>query len=403
MKKLKTLSLCLLSLILSISIFTGCGPKGMANLSEVDFTSAETVTLEEVSNKFSSEKLQAYPYVEVSLKAIPDSLTSFNLSGRLSFVAPENVNPLEMLEYLNGELTFTAITSNTTTPASIYLYGQNAYIEFCGQKMKAPIMELFANIGSLTGMTTLTYGDGVSTEAINEGFDINQILELLNYLANPQKIVDGNYTYYKIFMDSTKFPAESQDELINVIKNLVVVVGFDGDRLCKFYVNCGTFELSVDFVESATISKPQDPENYIDLFENNLGMVYVFKDEDVATITRYFDTYSISLMPGDSITLNAEILNCEVNPFEFTTTICCEFNPETISGDTFDTVFNTLTNSGFVYDKENNALKLTFEGTQTLQPTDLIKIIDFTLNVPNNVQSLEEYSLNFYLELTIIE
>ena len=257
MKKFKTLALCLCAFVLSLCMFTGCGPQ-MAELKDVNFDNAETVSAEQLSTEFTNENFAPYHYMEISMNAtLPatDGSTetiTYALNGRLGVNIDDNTeitDPSQVLGLINGEFELKSTFNNQEISGKIYIYEQFVYMERGDEKSKMSFKDFINNFLPTSSDTSVD---------ISTSFDPEILVAVMSYLNAPQKIVDGNYTYYRITFTS------NEGEDIDVINQLEIVIGLEGQKLTKVYVKFGDMmDLSIKFVQSTQISAPTSPESYV--------------------------------------------------------------------------------------------------------------------------------------------
>lgn len=393
MKKFKMIALSLLAFVLSISVFTGCGSNEMTELSKVDFSKAQTVTIEEVADKVTSENFDVYPYVEYSLIAKdidlsgislsaetdgqPKTIVDIDINGRFSFAVPQNAlititSPENVVKYLNGEVNSKITINEVEYNLKGYIYKSYIYLGVGDMKLKASLVDLISDFGDYN---LANYESDSDTSDF-----MNSLAEIISYLNMPQKVVNGDYTYYKLTFDSTKL----EQEISSLLGNFELIVGFDGDRLCKIYASCGeNFVLSINFVESTNISQPTNTDEYIDFNDVN---VTILTDS-----TAIFDSMYINLDANDSQTIKLGLLNISNKDVTFSATLCVDNNN--------DAVLNSiLENSGFVLNTETNTYEYNYE-TTTLTTDKLVKFYDITLTAPEGVSLSKDYLINFYFSI----
>ena len=151
MKKFRTIALTLLAFVLSISVFTGCGKNEMANLNEVDFSSAQQVTLDEVSTKLTSEDTVSYTSAEFSLNANinseSDDPINVKIDGKVAMTIPTILtSPEEMLNYINAEANATITHQQDTASVNLYIFNKTVYLKYNNTKVKANLMKLIQSL-----------------------------------------------------------------------------------------------------------------------------------------------------------------------------------------------------------------------------------------------------------------
>lgn len=386
MKKLKTIALTLIALVLTIGVFTGCGKNEMANLNEVDFAKSQQVTLDEVSTKLSDEEAMPYTNAEFSLNAVINSQTdnpiNVSANGKIAMTVPAILtSPEQLLQYVRAEANAVITHGQETANVSVYLYNKDVYLNYNGTKVKADFMKLVASFDDSKTASTYTTENG-------DNFSLDTILGYVSYLATPQKVVDGDYVYYRLTIDPTKVPADSEIEP-EVLGTFELRLGFDGNVLTKVYFGAGEeLNLSIDFTKTTNVSAPSDPQNYIDFFGNNLGVTPIFTN---SADDYYFAPYELTLNANGSITFNAGILNVTGEDLHYNVNVCYDVDPT-------DASFNAvLENSGFVLDKENGVYRLSL-GEKTISDIQLLEFYHFTLTSPESAKNFDKYSVCFYLE-----
>lgn len=262
MKKLKSIALCLCVFALSLCMLVGCG-KQMAELKNVDFENAETITAEQLSSEIMNENLVPYPYMEISVNAnIPmgTSLMTYEINGLLGVNINDNTtitDPSQILNAINGEFNVKTTFDNQEVTGKMYIHEQYMYLDTAEQKLKM-------SLNSFMGNFLPTSSEVVSPESVTTS-DVEQLLSCINQL---QKVVDGNYTYYKITFDFSSLQDTTEESQLEVFNQLELVVGINGQQLSKVYVKVGEMmELSINFVKNASISAPSNIDSYIESAE----------------------------------------------------------------------------------------------------------------------------------------
>lgn len=255
MKKFKTFTLCLLAFIISISIFTGCGPQGMAELKNVDFAKAETMSAEDFGTFISTDAQLEGNGGSFSLNVNVEQLkTNFSLEGTLIVGDLANIKDWDAKTPITkdfvGKLAVNGTVSNEPIDEVYYLKDEKIYLTKSEEN----------------GYISLdTFQKMIEDVINNTELDVPEInlKDLLAVLADEnieiKKVVNGEFAYYQIVV--INIPETMDQYWIDLIQGTTMVFGFENNNFRRFYVKNSFMEFSIN-IGTVSIEIPQDLDSY---------------------------------------------------------------------------------------------------------------------------------------------